>query len=135
MDEKSSIFYFVWRITICEEVTPMDKELQKTTLHVAIISNTWMTTEYYYRKFLEDNKDNIIWFSKDRAVLNDGTIVDKIPLSLGNKLKGMRIDQVLLCLYKDVDTEEIRYVMDLLHESQVPQSYWFMCYEEDERWR
>lgn len=110
----------------------MDKELQRTTLRVAIIADNYNMAESCYRRFVDDNRDVILIPGKDKCVLRDGTIIEKLSVTDINRNRYKKFDQVLLCLCDDVNTEKIKYVMDLLRESQVPQSYWFMCYEEDE---
>ena len=109
----------------------MDKELQKTTLRVAIIADNYNMAESCYRRFVEDNRDQILIPGNQRSILSDGTIIEKCSMN-DARAKYMHIDQAILCLYNDVTTEKIEYVLDMLRCSQVPQSYWFLCYEEDE---
>ena len=109
----------------------MDKELQKTTLRVAIIADNYNMAEFYYMRFIEDNRDQILISGNQRSVLSDGTIIEKCSVN-DVRAKCMHIDQVILCLHDAVTLEQIGCVLDILACSQVPQSYWFMCYEEDE---
>lgn len=107
-------------------------EMQRTTLRVAIIADNYNMAESCYRNFIDDNRDSILIPGRDKCVLRDGTIIEKLSISDINRNRYKKFDQALLCLYNDVTTEKIQYVISLLKESQVPQSYWFMCYEEDE---
>ena len=109
----------------------MDVEKQKIMLRVAIIADNYNMAESCYRRFVDDNRDIILIPGRDKCILHDGTIIEKISIADYSK-KYKRFDQALLCLVDDVTTEKIQYVIGLLKESQVPQSFWFMCYEEDE---
>ena len=110
----------------------MDRELQKTMLHVAIVANTLKDAEYYYSKFVNDNRENILIPGRNKSVMNDGTIVEKISLSTPEHLKSMYLDQVIPCLYEyNPYWRDIKWI--LAAKSQVPEEFWLL-YVDDENW-
>ena len=105
----------------------MDKELQKTTLRVAIVSDDFEKTEYCYRTFLEENQENVLIPGKDKAVLKDGTIVEKMCVY---ELLDHGLDQIVLCINDDISDGCIKNLIDCLNDSQVPKNYWFLWYAD-----
>lgn len=110
------------------------QEKERTTLRIAIIADDYNSANECYQRFINDNRDIVLIPGKNKTILNDGTIIERYSVDqLKNPLlKTVGLDQVLLCMEDKVNIEVIKRTMDLLHASQVPKSYWFMCYEEDE---
>jgi hypothetical protein len=109
----------------------MDEEKEKSTLKVALIADDWASAEFFYRRFLQDNEEQILIPGRNKAIMYDGTIVEKMAIYELYTNKN-NYDQVLVCLENETNGESVVLIMKSLLMSQVPASYQFLCYEEDE---
>lgn len=109
----------------------MGEEKQRITLRIALIADDESSAEYYYSRFLADNKDLILIPGRKKAIFKDGTIVEKIPI-YDLYTSNNNYDQVLVCIEdtSSLVSEEIVLIMKALLMSQVPAGYQFLCYEE-----
>lgn len=108
------------------------QEKEKTTLRIAIIADTWNAADYYYKRFVNDNRENVFIPGKNRTIMTDGTIIEKFCLTDKSKLRGVLFDQVLLCINKKITPEMLQELLFVLSVSQVPSPYWFLQYDEDD---
>lgn len=108
-------------------------EKNKTTLTVAIVADTNKMVDYYYQEFLLDNKEEILIPGRNKAVMKDGTIIEKVAISNGlRELRGRSFDQVLFCNEDGLPSDFITYLTSTLRESQVPSRYFFLYYDEED---
>lgn len=108
-------------------------EKDRVTLRIAIIADTVELAQYYYDRFIYENKESVLIPGRNRLILSDGTIVEKYGITQGlNGLRGKKYDQILMCYRNSYEFDLMRNIMDTLRDSQVPSMYWFLCYEEDE---
>lgn len=107
----------------------MNDELKRTTLKIAIVADDWSSAEYFYRRFIKDNEELILIPGKNKSVMRDGTIVEKVPV-YDLYTSNANYDQILLCLENETNGETIVLLMKSLLMSQVPASYHFLCYED-----
>lgn len=107
------------------------EELDRVTLRIAIIADNLNAANECYQRFINDNRDIVLIPGKNKTILNDGTIIEKYSVHEVERLRGVRLDQALLCVENEANIKTIRKIMELLMLSQVPKSYWLLCYEEE----
>jgi len=112
------------------------QEKERTTLRIAIIADTWKAADYYFDRFIKDNRESIFIPGKNRIIMNDGTIIEKFGISDGTDLQymlcGVLYDQVLLCINRKITPDLFKELLNNLSKSQVPSPYWFLQYDEDD---
>ena len=101
-------------------------------LKVAIIGNNQRVVNNIYYEFIENNMESILFCSKDKVILKDGTEIFKMDLQIPYITIGKSFDQVMYSIDDDFNSaipENIYDVGYMLSRSCVPSAYRFLIWE------
>ena len=112
----------------------MTRVEQIRPLKIGLIAYNRKQAELALRDFVENNEEQIVYFSKDNIKLKDGTIIHALH-DIDNSLRGLMLDQLMLCddcrwnvIHNRSELIKDTY-MRIYNHSCVPDDYIIMKYE------